>query len=47
MSRNKVKTDNIDKIKGKTTVGKQKSRKDYGIAQREGQAPKHTKGKQL
>jgi hypothetical protein len=37
----------MDKTKGKTTVGKQKSRKDYGIAQREVQAPKHTEGKQL
>jgi hypothetical protein len=39
----------MDKTKGKTTVVSQKSREnaDYGIAQREGQAPKHTKGKQL
>jgi hypothetical protein len=43
------KRDYIDKTKGKPTVGNQKARKhtDYGIAQQEGQAPKHTKGKQL
>jgi hypothetical protein len=37
----------FDKTKGKTAVGIQKARKntDYGIAQQQRQAPKHTKGK--
>jgi hypothetical protein len=41
--------DYIDKIKGKPTVGNQKAQKhkEYGRAQWEGQAPKHTNGKQL
>jgi hypothetical protein len=42
------KRDCIDKIKGKTTAGNQKARTNayFGIAQQEGQVPKHTKGKQ-
>jgi hypothetical protein len=40
--------DYIGKFKGKPTANNQKARKntDDGIAQQEGQAPKHTKGKQ-
>jgi hypothetical protein len=43
------KRDYIDRIKGKTTDGNQKARKhaEHCIAHQEGQAPKHTKGKQL
>jgi hypothetical protein len=43
------KRDCIDKSKGEATVGNQKAQKNtkYGIAQREGQVPKHKRGKQL